>query len=264
MRPLAPAIVFALLLAGVLSAQQGKVEQDKVAPPAPAGERLNLARTSLATISASSVNGNRPLDNEFYGIQKAFDDGGKKLPNGITYNYWMAEAGEFRPWVIVHFSTPVDIQEIVAMGAPPFRAELQWAGDFEFAGKADGSLKLDKPAPAVTAVRITFEPRDEAATPVRVDEIRVLGTVPPAVKFAVQDPAVALPRVSPEAAATAAFAAWKRDLLANAKPTTTETPDAFITTYRNGTVDLVRITVQKSDGKTTTEPLAKLAPASNE
>src|SRR5690349_6138815 len=96
-----PALIL-LLFAGVSSAQQ------QSSPPAAAGAgatRLNLARTSLATVSASSVNGRRALDNEFYGIQKAFDDGGMKGDNGINYNYWMAEAGEFRPWVIVQFKT---------------------------------------------------------------------------------------------------------------------------------------------------------------
>ena len=40
----------------------------------------NLARTSLASVSASSVNGGRALDNVFYGILNAFDEGEKAVP----------------------------------------------------------------------------------------------------------------------------------------------------------------------------------------
>jgi len=43
---------------------------------------INLARLSIAEVSASDVNGSRPLDDGFYGVQNMFDDG----QNVIGYN----------------------------------------------------------------------------------------------------------------------------------------------------------------------------------
>ena len=45
---------------------------------------INLCRTSLVSVAASSVNGSRPLNNIYYGIRNAFD-GGENLINNINY-----------------------------------------------------------------------------------------------------------------------------------------------------------------------------------
>ena len=246
----------ALLLAGTLFAQ---VAPTPPVTPVPApGTLINLARTSLASVNASGVNGKRALDNEYYGIPKAFDDGGKPGPTGITYNYWLTEAGDNRPWVEIRFATPVEIRQIVALGGPPFRAEFKWKGDFEYVGKADDAFKPDQPAANVTAVRLTFEPKE---IPARIDEIRILGTAPADAKFTIQTPRLFVTSQSATFAAGEAFDKWKTQLFANAQPQTTETPDAFITVYRIGDVDAVRVTVRKSDGQTSIQPLVKLAPS---
>jgi hypothetical protein len=249
----------ALLLAGTLFAQVAPTPPvtPVPAPPAP-GTLINLARTSLAAINASGVNGKRALDNEYYGVHKAFDDGGKPGPGGITYNYWLAEAGDNRPWVEIRFDTPVEVRQVVALGGPPFRAEFKWKGDYEYVGKADDAFKPDKPASDVTAVRLTFEPKD---SPARVDEIRVLGTAPAAAKFTVQTPRLVVTPQSAAFAAGEAFDKWKVQMFAGAQPQTTDTPDAIITTYRVGDTEVLRVTVRKSDGQTTVEPLARIAPA---
>jgi len=36
---------------------------------------VNLGRLANARVSASSVNGSRPLDNQFYGVRNLFDGG---------------------------------------------------------------------------------------------------------------------------------------------------------------------------------------------
>jgi hypothetical protein len=247
-----------VVVAGALYAQESDGGRVGAVVSAPASV-INLARTSVAAVNASGVNGKRPLDNAYYGVTKAFDDGGKAEPDGINYNYWLADAGDTRPWVEVHFDVPVEIHDVVVLGGPAYRAEFKWKGDYEFVGKAEGALKPDKPSKGVTAVRVTFEARE---SPVRVDEIRILGNAPAEARVMVQDPRILINSKSAEAAAHDAFEAWKAALFSDVMAERTETAEAVVITYRQGGMDLARATIRKADGKTSFEPLTALTATS--
>ena len=73
---------------------------------------INLARLSIARVSASSVNGDRPLDNPYYGVQNMFDDG-RNWINGINYSYWLGEYNRPRQFVTVCFDVPVTVSKLV-------------------------------------------------------------------------------------------------------------------------------------------------------
>lgn len=240
------------------------VEPNPSSEVASMDERVNLGRTSLASVVASSVNGDRSMDNRFYGILKAFDDGGKPEDNGITYSNWLAQAGDTRPWVEVRFDEPVMVQSLVIEGGPAFRAELTLSGgEVEYVAKGEAVRKLEKLYKGVKAVRLTFEPseKEAAAGPVRVDEIRVLGFVPKEVKYTVGDPRLLVTARTAELATKDAFRVWQAKMLGEGvKAETKETKEAFVTTYRKGDVELLRVVVRKSDGKVTMDTLAKLEP----
>jgi hypothetical protein len=79
---------------------------------AQATAEFNLANTSLATVSGSPVNGNRPIDNPYYGVLNLFDEGTHFI-NGLNYDYWLGEAPAPNPqWVEVRFSAPVTVTSL--------------------------------------------------------------------------------------------------------------------------------------------------------
>lgn len=71
----------------------------------------NLAKLKNTVVDASSVNGSRAPDNEFYGLQNLFD-GGQNLINGINYTYWLSDSAT-RHWIKLRFEVPVEIQSIM-------------------------------------------------------------------------------------------------------------------------------------------------------
>src|SRR5687768_6548216 len=72
---------------------------------------INLARTSIAAVSASSVNGTRAMDNRFYGVVNAFDDGNNWHDN-INYSYWLANHGG-NAVADVYFDVPVTVKSVI-------------------------------------------------------------------------------------------------------------------------------------------------------
>ena len=161
---------------------------------------INLARTSLASVTASSVNGSRTMNNVFYGVLNAFDDG-NNWHNSINYTYWLT-GGDPRPWVDVKFDQPVSINTIVVEGGPTFSTQFEFAkgGDRHYL-EADGQLKLDRALHGVKRVRLTFE---QESGNVQVHEIRVLGYVPPGWRYEVGTPRLLVRRCwhSPQAQAS--------------------------------------------------------------
>ncbi len=73
-------------------------------------ETVDLGRLSIARVSASSVNGNRSLDNKFYGILNLFDDG-KNFINNINYTNWMTDP-ELKHWVKIRFKSYVCLEYV--------------------------------------------------------------------------------------------------------------------------------------------------------
>ena len=76
-----------------------------------AQELINLGKLNDTVVDASSVNGGRALDNQFYGLRNLFD-GGENLINGINYTYWLTDTAT-RHWVKVRFAAPVEIRSIM-------------------------------------------------------------------------------------------------------------------------------------------------------
>jgi len=83
-----------------------------LAPPeALAESAVNLGMLRNTVVDASSVNGSRALDNQFYGLQNLFD-GGQNLINGIHYTYWLSDSAT-RHWIKLRFEIPVEIHSIM-------------------------------------------------------------------------------------------------------------------------------------------------------
>lgn len=72
---------------------------------------VNLARLSIARVSASSVNGNRSMRCPYYGVRNMFD-GGTNVINNINYTYWLSDRGS-RHLVKVRFLCPVVVREVL-------------------------------------------------------------------------------------------------------------------------------------------------------
>lgn len=60
---------------------------------------IDVGRLNTTHIIASSVNGNRPLDNEYYGVLNLFDNGKNQ------YSSWLTDQ-EQRHWIQFTFDKP--------------------------------------------------------------------------------------------------------------------------------------------------------------
>jgi len=152
---------------------------------------VNLGRTSIASVSASSVNGKREMDNVFYGIVNAFDDG-KNVRNGIPYTYWLPEPDDTECSVEVLFSRPVEIRSISVDGSrrnmpgmlPSFLEQpvlLEWSGSLELAdgstvdlANVDGARQFAPRIRRVTRVSFSFAQLVQKSE-LKVHEIRIMG-----------------------------------------------------------------------------------------
>lgn len=245
--------------------------------------QLNLGRTSLASVDASSVNGGRPMDNPFYGVRNAFDDGGNWV-GGIQYPYWLS-SGEAQPWIDVRFDVPVALVRVDVEASPltgfSLRLELEEGGERELladarpprpepeepdprsglAAAAGGtaepgsvaSLVLEEPAAGVRALRIRF--RDTGSTPLRVYEVRVLGSAPSGPELAVGLPRVVASERNALLAASELFESWKRSLFEGLTPRIEEQADAFVVTYSRAGRSVCCVRMHKTTGLAELEAL---------
>jgi hypothetical protein len=178
------------------------------APNARPQEAINLGKLRNTVVDASSVNGGRALDNEFYGLQNLFD-GGKNVINGINYTYWLSDSAT-RHWIKLRFDAPVEIRSIMLefnakttlRGAVPIAlAEADRSATHELASRrpeefaidvtrrADGEgvvqklasvpvtgfrvfYPLEKPLPDVIELTLIFP----GPSMIEVAEIEVMGT----------------------------------------------------------------------------------------
>src|SRR6185503_9684694 len=94
-------------------------------PAAGPAHPINLARTSLASVDASSTNGPREMENPYYGVLNAFDDGENWIDNH-NYTYWESHLEE-QPYIDVHFDVPVTLTrvELVAAAGTVFAVHLK-------------------------------------------------------------------------------------------------------------------------------------------
>lgn len=75
------------------------------------GPLVNLGMLESTRISASSVNGNREVDNQYYGALNLFD-GGENRINNTNYTTWLTD-NEPRHWIRLQFEAPVEIDTIM-------------------------------------------------------------------------------------------------------------------------------------------------------
>jgi len=272
MRALAAALVLTLVLSGsALDAQdlepglgRGATLVDELeakiakleAVVEGTAQPVNLARTSLATVTASSVNGSRSLANGFYGIRNAFDDG-RNVINGIHYTYWLS-SGEPSPWAEVRFDVPVTIASIFVEGGADYTARLIYVkgGERDF-GPSGSLLDLPQLQHGVSAVRLTFR----AAGNHRVDEIRVMGHARPGTVCEERAPRLLLDRHHALLAAKEALQEWRaRQLSGLAEHTVEETEQAIVVTFLLAEVPVLRVTFDRATSEAKTEALARWVP----
>jgi len=72
---------------------------------------VNLGMLEGTKISASSVNGNREIDNPYYGAFNLFD-GGENRINNLNYTSWLTDS-EPRHWVKLQFDSPMEVDSIM-------------------------------------------------------------------------------------------------------------------------------------------------------
>ncbi len=219
---------------------------------------INLGRTSLASVSASSVNGSRTFDNQYYGVRNAFD-GGDNWINKINYTYWLA-SGDLGNWVEVHFDKPVTVKYILVEGGGAFTPTFYFhANGEETLPTTSGRLLLEQPLHGVRRVRLTF---GKGGVNTKVNEIRVMGFPPPGAKVEIRQPRMLLDTRSAQLLAVDRFNQWRATLGKCFAPRTEEFPDRYVTIFgRNkDAMNLYRVTVWKETSKIETEVLSELTP----
>lgn len=222
---------------------------------------INLGRTSLAKVDASSVNGGRLLNDVHYGIQNAFDDGQHWYAD-VNYTNWTS-GFEIRPWIEIQFEYPVTITSIFIEQAPPFTTTFYYAegGQTDFKTVKE-QLTPGSPIYGVNRVKFSFDRGDE--TIVRVFEVRVLGYPPQNVKFTeeIPDLVVSDPEVlgQCEKRARKVLDDWKRTFLASDyTPKRQETENSIIFTFGDGKeIDYLRVIINKKTHLETIEELVQL------
>lgn len=165
--------------------EEGEVEEDATQSATVAG--VNLARTSLASVTASSVNGGRALDNVYYGVLNAFDDG-SNWHNEINYTYWLSSPSDLQPRIEVSFDIPVDVSAVVVEGGPRYSTMfVDCEGSERHAPPVSSVLRLEQVVPGVAKVRLTFV---KGQGNVEVYEVRILGPRPRGATFEVGAPRI--------------------------------------------------------------------------
>jgi hypothetical protein len=141
--PLAAALAMALTVACASAPSSSEAIPPQVHAPG-TGPAINLARTSLASVDASSVTSDRPMDNPYYGVLNAFDNSDNWVQNH-NYTYWLS-GNEEEPYIDVHFDAPVTLTQIEVKAAPGtvFTARLMHADGDE---TSLPSLRIPAPAP---------------------------------------------------------------------------------------------------------------------
>lgn len=154
-------------------------EAHPVRKPTPAPP-INLARTSLAKVWSSRVNGDRKQDDVYYGVLNAFD-AGRHFFKDISYSSWHADPRDGDPWIQVRFTAPVTVMELsIEPLDREFRAEL--FGEKEKLGEVKGTGTADLPTPesGVHRVRIHFDRflKQDPNVPQMILEVHVIGLPP--------------------------------------------------------------------------------------
>lgn len=240
------------------------------------GRPINLGRTRLASVSASSVNGRRSLADPYYGIRNAFDDGDHRIGD-IQYSYWMS-GNEARPWIEVRFEEPVVVESIAAdigsrfpamgaavgypglaerkEGSASFRAKVLYVGGGEENfPPSEEKLDLEEPRAGVVGVRLTFE-----QTLLKVHDVRVMGHAPRGEPVEATLPRLELNATEALVTAREHFARWSKELLETSSEDIEETAEGgWNVVFLQGRTLLLRVGID-SRGEATVEPGVELQP----
>jgi len=250
---------------------------------------INLARTNLASVEASNVNGERAMDNPFHGILNAFDaDEGNRIKNH-TYTDWLGGGGN--EWVDIRFSHTVKIKEIVAERAYPFSAVFYFEDGSEkkfgpaenitppwpeppdpsseqslisipyWGKKADFRLSLEHAAFGVVKIRLIFiNDLGQGTGNIRVREIKVLGSTPVGTEYRVQDPSIVINERTSRLSSQERFDQWKLQLTKGVRADLQEDEASFKTVFRRESdqLELFRVIIDKNTGDATETPLCEL------
>lgn len=234
-----------------------------LAAPAAAGPpQINLARTSLAAVEASSVNGARAMDNPYYGVVNAFDNGTNRYED-LPYTYWLAGSGVVT--ADVGFDVPATVAAVEVEGWEEYSARLTAVDGSETEVRGKGRVPLRHPARQVRSVRFTFEspPPLPGMSPrlVQVEEIRILGWFPEGAGFRVERPRAVASRHNLDLAAQETFQAWLAAALKAEPSDVRETAEAMIYTYEIEGVPVFRVALDKYDSARTVDKLSPTRPA---
>jgi len=219
---------------------------------------VNLGRTSIASVTASSVNGGRALDSIYYGVVNAFDDG-SNVHNNINYTYWLTD-GEIAPWLEVHFDHPVSVASIVVEGGGEFATRFKLVKGGEVNQPRSAEVKLPAPLHGVKSVRLTFAGTQQNTATGAVHEVRILGHVPPQVKYTVQRPRVLLDAGNAVLRAREALDEWRQALSRGLRHEVAENGNEVVVTFYRNELGLLRIVMNKKNSNVQVTPLADLAP----
>ncbi len=232
----------------------------KTRPRQAAAPLINLARTNLASVSGSSVNGMRSLDNPYYGILNAFDNGTHYV-EGINYSYWLTSSQPSH-WLEVRFDVPVTVVNIHVEANSPYSTQLLLAtgGELSYAQRQD-QLTFHRTAgglagiQAVTGIRLNF--RTERL--LKVHEVRVIGFPPPSVRCRECVPGLFATPQYATLRAQQEFASWMMELRRDPDCRLARTDEGFEITFFRGKIDLCKVFVPDK-GKPKLEVLADFAP----
>lgn len=228
------------------------------APPAV----INLGRTSLASVTASSVNGERAMDNPFCGVTNAFDDG-KNRVNDMDYTSWEPDYGGPETYVEVRFDVPVTVAEIIIEKGRPFTAHLFGEDDAEQVVKGDESAAVHPVAAKISRVQIYFEP--DAQHRIEVQEIKIMGMVPAGIKYTVGVPRVVVSDRNMELEADGAYWEWLSSYAGHSKhKTVRQEGDKTIFVYFLEDVPVMRVTVDHKTGNKKVEIISAKKPIMGE
>jgi hypothetical protein len=166
---------------------------------------IDISRLKITHVSASSVNGNRPLDDEYYGVLNLFDDG-TNIINNINYTSWFSDR-QSRHWIKFSFDQPVEVCSVL-IETNKEHSPGEFALEFsQILYESKRRLKYFPAMPIkgfittyelpnsigdVSEMTIIFPGPDM----IEVSEIKVLGKVPVGVDLALRKPLIGLAEAS--------------------------------------------------------------------
>lgn len=167
-------------------------------------EIIDITRLAITHVTASSVHGDRSLDNEYYGVLNLFDNG-TNIINGIRYDYWLTDR-DSQHWLNFSFDKPVLVNSVIVETTgkrkpKEFALEfIQLSGNSKKTPKYFESVKikgfkskfdLTKPIANISEVKITFPGPDM----IELAEIRILGSVIGSIDIAQKHPKIGVSKV---------------------------------------------------------------------